>query len=454
MSERESPPAPADHPAKATRAKPLVALVGRPNVGKSTLFNRLIGQPYAVVHDVPGTTRDRLYGTTDWSGVEFNLVDTGGIGLEVEGDIMAGTLAQAQEAIAQADVIVFVTDAQTGPVPADVDLALVLRRTRKPVLLAVNKAESRQTELGVPEFHELGLGEPYPISAIHGTGTGDLLDAVLVHLPRMPEEPETDEIGLAIIGRPNVGKSSLLNALVGERRAIVSPIPGTTRDAVDTLFDYADHRFRLIDTAGIRRRGRIAPGVEKYSVLRAMRAIDRADVAALVLDADEGITAQDAHVASYIQESAKGVVLVLNKWDLVEKNPRIQTEFTQKVRQALQFLDYAPLLFTSAMTGHGVQRLLDVALKAAEERAKRVPTAKLNGVITEALQAHPLSTRGKVLKVLYVTEADVRPPTFVFFVNDPTLIHFSYVRYLENQLRKAFGFEGTGIKLIFRGRQE
>ena len=437
------------------RAKPLVALVGRPNVGKSTLFNRLIGEPYAVVHDVPGTTRDRLYGTADWAGVEFNLVDTGGIGLEVEGDIMAGTLAQAQEAIAQADVIVFVTDAQTGPLPADADLALVLRRTEKPVLLAVNKAESRQAQLGVAEFHELGLGEPYPISAIHGTGTGDLLDAVVVRLPRMPEEPETEEeLGLAIIGRPNVGKSSLLNALVGERRAIVSPIPGTTRDAVDTLFDYADQRFRLIDTAGIRRRGRIAPGVEKYSVLRAMRAIDRADVAALVLDAEEGVTAQDAHVASYIQESAKGVMLVLNKWDLVAKNPRIQAEYTHKVREALQFLDYAPLLFVSAMTGHGVRRVLDAALKAAAERAKRVPTAKLNGVITEALQAHPLSTRGKVLKVLYATQAAVRPPTFIFFVNDPSLVHFSYVRYLENQLRKAFGFEGTGIRLHFRGRQE
>jgi GTP-binding protein len=432
-----------------------VALVGRPNVGKSTLFNRLIGEPYAVVHDVPGTTRDRLYGTAEWAGVEFSLVDTGGIGLEVEGDIMAGTLAQAQEAIAQADVIVFVTDGQTGPTPADADLALVLRRTRKPVLLAVNKTEAREARLGAPEFHELGLGEPYPISAIHGSGIGDLLDAVVVQLPRMPEEPaEEDEIGLAIIGRPNVGKSSLLNALVGERRAIVSPIPGTTRDAVDTLFDYAARRFRLIDTAGIRRRGRIAPGVEKFSVLRAMRAIDRADVAALVLDADEGITAQDAHVASYIQESAKGVVLVLNKWDLVAKNPRIQTEYTKKVREGLQFLDYAPLVFTSALTGHGVPRVLDAALKAAEERAKRVPTARLNGVITEALQAHPLSSHGKVLKVLYATQAATRPPTFVFFVNDPALVHFSYQRYLENQLRKAFGFEGTGLKLLFRGRQE
>ena len=253
MSEPESTPTRSGAPGLVTRAKPLVALVGPPNVGKSTLFNRLIGEPYAVVHDVPGTTRDRLYGTTDWAGVEFNLVDTGGIGLEVEGDIMAGTLAQAQEAIAQADVIVFVTDAQAGPQAADQDLALVLRRTHKPVPLAVNKAESRHAQLGVPEFHELGLGDPYPISAIHGTGTGDLLDAVVVQLPRTPEEPETDEeIGLAIIGRPNVGKSSLLNALVGEHRAIVSPIPGTTRDAVDTLFDYADHRFRLIDTAGIR----------------------------------------------------------------------------------------------------------------------------------------------------------------------------------------------------------
>ncbi len=433
----------------------LVALVGRPNVGKSTLFNRLIGAHYAVVHDVPGTTRDRLYGTVEWNGVEFTLVDTGGIGLEVAGDIMAGTLAQAQEAMNEADVIVFVADAQTGPLPADDDLALLLRRTQKPVLLAVNKAESRHHALGIGEFHALGLGEPIPVSAIHGTGTGDLLDAILDHLPRgEPEPPREDEIGLAIVGRPNVGKSYLLNALVGAPRSIVSAVPGTTRDAVDTLFEYKDHPFRLIDTAGIRRRGRISPGVEKYSVLRAMRAIDRADVVALVLDAEAGVAAQDAHVAGYIQDACKGVVIVLNKWDLVEKNPRIQTEYTQQVRRALQFLDYAPILFVSAKTGQRVRNVLDAALAAWEERSKRVPTAQLNGVITEAVQAHPLSERGKVLKVLYVTQGEIRPPTFVFFVNDPAMLHFSYRRYLENQLRKHFGFQGTGIKLIFRGRHD
>jgi GTP-binding protein len=436
-------------------ARPLVALVGRPNVGKSTLFNRLIGEPYAVVHETPGTTRDRLYGTTDWGGVEFSLVDTGGIGLEVEGDIMAGTLAQAQEAMAQADVIVLVADAQTGPIPADADLAQLLRRTRKPVLLAVNKAESPRLGLSAVEFHELGLGDPYPISAIHGTGTGDLLDAVVAQLPRAPEEAEADEaLGLAIVGRPNVGKSSLLNALVGEERSIVSPLPGTTRDAVDTLLEYQGRPIRLVDTAGIRRRGRIARGVEQYSVLRAMRAIDRADVAVLVLDAEEGVTAQDAHVAGYIQDARKGVVLALNKWDLVEKNPRIQTEYTQQVRRNLQFLDYAPLLFISAKTGQGVGRVIDAALAAGAERDKRISTGQLNGAITEALSAHPLSSRGKPFKVLYATQSDVRPPTFVFFVNDPTMLHFSYVRYLENQLRKRFGFAGTGIKLVFRGRHE
>jgi GTPase len=433
----------------------LVALVGRPNVGKSTLFNRLIGEHYAVVHDVPGTTRDRLYGTVEWNGVEFTLVDTGGIGLEVEGDIMAGTLAQAQEAMAEADVIVLVADAQVGPVPADSDLALLLRRTQKPVLLAINKAESRRQALGVGEFHELGLGEPVPISAIHGTGTGDLLDLILDRLPRGETEPRReDEIGLAIVGRPNVGKSSLLNALVGAPRSIVSAVPGTTRDAVDTLFEYREHPFRLIDTAGIRRRGRINPGVEKYSVMRAMRAIDRADVAALVLDAEEGIAAQDAHVASYIQDAYKGVVLVLNKWDLVVKNPRIQTEFTQEVRRSLQFLDYAPIQFVSAKTGQRVRNVLDAAVAIRAERSKRVPTAQLNGVITEALQAHPLSERGKVFKVLYATQGEIDPPTFVFFVNDPTLLHFSHKRYLENQLRRHFGFQGTGIKLVFRGRHE
>jgi GTP-binding protein len=436
-------------------ARPLVALVGRPNVGKSTLFNRLIGEPYAVVDETPGTTRDRLYGTTDWGGVEFSLVDTGGIGLEVEGDIMAGTLAQAQEAMSQADVIVLVVDAQTGPLPADADLAQLLRRTQKPVLLAVNKAESPRLGLGAVEFHELGLGDPYPISAIHGTGTGDLLDGVVAQLPRAPEEAQADDaLGLAIVGRPNVGKSSLLNALVGEQRSIVSPVPGTTRDAVDTLLEYQGRPIRLIDTAGIRRRGRVARGIEQYSVLRAMRAIDRADVAVLVLDAEEGVTAQDAHVAGYIQDACKGVVLALNKWDLVEKNPRIQTEYTQQVRRNLQFLEYAPLLFISAKTGQGVGRVLDAALAAGTEREKRISTGQLNSAVTEALSAHPLSSRGKPFKVLYATQSDVRPPTFVFFVNDPTMLHFSYVRYLENQLRKRFGFAGTGIKLVFRGRHE
>ncbi|MBX5492964.1 MAG: ribosome biogenesis GTPase Der [Chloroflexi bacterium] len=436
-------------------AKPLVALVGRPNVGKSTLFNRLIGQPYAVVHDVPGTTRDRLYGTAEWAGVEFTLVDTGGIGLEVEGDIMAGTRAQAQAAIDEADVIVLVTDGQTGPIAADFDLADLLRRTQKPVLVAVNKTESQRHALAAAEFHALGLGEPIAISAIHGTGVADLLDAIVVRLPRTPEEPPPeDEIGLAIVGRPNVGKSSLLNALVGEPRAIVSEIPGTTRDAVDTIFEYGEHRLRLIDTAGIRRRGRIVPGVEKYSVLRALRAIDRADVALLVLDASEGITAQDAHIAGYIQEAAKGVVLVLNKWDLVEKNPRIQTEWTQVVRRNLQFLDYAPLLFVSALTGRGVRRVLDAAIAAAQEHRRRVPTARLNAVIGQAIEEHPLYVKGKQFKVLYVTQSGVRPPTFVFFCNAPDLLHFSYRRYLENRLRQAFGFEGTGLKLVFRGRRE
>jgi GTP-binding protein len=436
-------------------AKPLVALVGRPNVGKSTLFNRLIGRPYAVTHELPGTTRDRLYGTAEWADVEFTLVDTGGIGLEVEGDIMAGTRAQAQAAIDEADVIVLVTDGQTGPTSADFDLADLLRRTQKPVLVAVNKTEGPRGPLLALEFHALGLGEPIAISAIHGSGVADLLDAIIVRLPRVPEEPPAeDEIGIAIVGRPNVGKSSLLNAIVGEPRSIVSDMPGTTRDAVDTVFDYGEYRLRLIDTAGIRRRGRIAPGVEKYSVLRALRAIDRADVAVLVLDAQEGITAQDAHIAGYIQEGAKGVVLVLNKWDLVEKNPRVQAEWLQVVRRNLQFLDYAPLLFVSALTGRGVRRVLDAAIAAAQEHRRRVPTGRLNAVIGQAIEEHPLYVNGKQFKIFYATQSDVRPPTFVFFCNDPELLHFSYRRYLENRLRQAFGFEGTGLKLVFRGRRE
>lgn len=448
-------------------ARPVVAIVGRPNVGKSTLFNKLIGEQRAVMHDVPGTTRDRLYGTTDWNGVEMTVVDTGGIGVETEiltgpGDPsrwgslpLSHILAQAQEAMDEADVILFLVDSLNGLTGADQDVADLLRRSQKPIVLGANKAEGKRGTQNAVELYELGLGEPIPFSAIHGTGTGDLLDAVVDRLPpnRGADEDEPD-LSVAIVGRPNVGKSSILNRLLGKERAIVSPIPGTTRDALDTELRWQGKRVRLIDTAGIRRRGRIEQGVEKFSVIRAVRAIERAEVAILVIDAQDGVTAQDTHVAGYVQEAKKGLVIAVNKWDLLEKDNSTATEYTALVRRDLNFVDWAPLVFISALTGQRAPRLLELAWAAQEQRDKRVTTPKLIEMVREAIQRHPRSEAGRQLKIYYATQADVRPPTFVFFVNDPKLVHFTYQRYLENQIRAAFGFEGTAIRLIFRGREE
>ena len=435
---------------------PVVAIVGRPNVGKSTLFNRLIGERRAVTHDLPGTTRDRLYGSTDWNGREFTLVDTGGIGLPADARYTAEVVEQAHEAIREADAILFLVDAQTGPSGADKEVAEVLRRARKPLILAANKAESNRARLAATEFFELGLGEPISLSAIQGIGTGDLLDALVQALPvpSAGEKGPDSDVAIGIIGRPNVGKSSLLNSLTGRRRSIVSEIPGTTRDTIDTLLDYGGRRVLLIDTAGIRRRGRIERGVEQFSVLRAVRAIERSDVVALLIDAVQGVTAQDAHVAGYAQEKAKGLILVVNKWDLVNKDTHTAEEHTRKIELALNFVAYAPIVFISALTGQRVQRVLDLALEIRAARQMRVPTAQLNHAMREAVAAHRLSERGKVLKLFYVTQPSVDPPTFVFFVNEPGLVHFSYRRYLENRLRAAFGFEGTAIRLVFRGRSE
>ncbi|MGE3270174.1 MAG: ribosome biogenesis GTPase Der [Chloroflexota bacterium] len=447
-------------------ARPVVAIVGRPNVGKSTLFNRLIGEQRAVMHDVPGTTRDRLYGTTDWRGHEMTVVDTGGIGVET--DILRGPgdpsrwgslplshiLAQAQEAMEEADIIVFLVDALNGISSADQDVANLLRRSEKPIVLGANKAEGKRGTQNAVELYELGLGDPIPFSAIHGTGTGDLLDAVVDQLDRAPVEEEEDEpdLSVAIVGRPNVGKSSLLNRLVGKDRAIVSPIPGTTRDALDTELRWHGQRVRLIDTAGIRRRGRIEQGVEKFSVLRAVRAIERAEVAILVIDAVDGVTAQDTHVAGYVQEAKKGLVIAVNKWDLLEKDNSTATEYTAMVRRDLNFVDWAPLVFISALTGQRAPRVLEMAAEVQDQRDKRVTTPKLIEMVREAVARHPRSEAGRQLKIYYATQADVRPPTFVFFVNDPKLVHFTYQRYLENQIRDTFGFEGTALRLIFRGR--
>jgi GTP-binding protein len=450
--------------------KPIVAIVGRPNVGKSTLFNRLIGQPLAIVEDIPGTTRDRLYADTEWNGIPFTLVDTGGleIGVAVPGhphtegkppplsvaspQYVEQIRAQAQVAIAEADAIIFMVDVIDGLVAGDEDVADVLRRSQKPLFLAANKADNQARREAALEFYALGLGDPYPISALHGIGTGDLLDDVVASFP-VQEAEEVEAIRIAIVGRPNVGKSSLLNKLLGQERAIVSEIPGTTRDAIDTYLEWEGMPIVLIDTAGIRRRGRIERGLEQYSVLRALRAIQRADVVLLLVEATEMVTAQDAHIAGYILEAAKSVVVVVNKWDLVEKDTYTMIEYTKHIRADLKFLDYVPVLFISALTGQRVNKVLPTALRIQKERLVRIPTAELNRIMVKAVARHsPPSKRGKRLKFYYATQAGVDPPTFVFFINDPRLVHFSYRRYIENQLRERYGFEGTPLKLNFRKR--
>jgi GTP-binding protein len=451
--------------------KPLVAIVGRPNVGKSTFFNRMIGEQLAIIEDLPGTTRDRLYGETDWNGREFTLIDTGGLELGASDDITSRIRAQVGLAMEEADVIVFVVDANAGITEADREVADLLRSAGKPVVLAANKADNAKRRQEAVEFYELGLGEPITMSSSQGTGTGDVLDAITDALPpkEAEEEEEAELPRVAIVGRPNVGKSSLLNAVLGEERVIVSDTPGTTRDAIDTTVEHNGQPLVLIDTAGIRRRGRIGPGIEKYSVLRATRAIERSDIALLLIDATEGITAQDTHIAGVIHEAGKGVVVVINKWDVIkekraqhragtapplEDEPPDAQDFKEAIRRDLKFIPYAPEIFAAAKTRYHIGPILDAALRIAEERKRRVPTAKLNEVVkTAMLRHHPPNVKGRVLRVYYVTQAETSPPTFVFFANEPELLHFSYERYLENQLRAAFGFEGTAIRLIFRQRE-
>jgi len=447
-------------------AKPIVALVGRPNVGKSTLFNRLIGERRAIVQNEPGTTRDRVYGSTDWNGVDFTIIDTGG--LQDDTDLPADeselrrliarqTRNQAAMAINEADVIVMIVDARTGPTPQDAEIAEMLRRSNKPVIIGANKAERADLRFDAFEFYELGLGEPIPISAYHGNGTGDLLDRIIEELPDIEEleEEEVEGPKIAIVGRPNVGKSRLLNALLGQERAIVSDEPGTTRDSLDTVIDWEGEQVTLIDTAGIRRRGRVEEGIERFSVMRSMRAIDRADVVLLVIDATEDFTAQDLHIAGYVEEQKKGIVVVVNKWDLVEKDSKSMDEYRERARRQLDFMPYAPLVFISARTGQRVSRVLEAALEVVEERNRRVSTAALNRVLKEAVAKHPPPSKpGKWVRFYYGTQADVAPPTFIFFCNEPKMIHFSYRRYLENELREAFGFSGTPLRISFRSRHE
>ena len=452
--------------------KPIVALVGRPNVGKSTLFNRIVGQRQAIVEDIPGTTRDRLYGDAEWNGVVFTVVDTGGLEItesrkrrpapDQPAPLSTASVGfieeirqQAEMAIAEADVIVMLVDVLDGPTPADEDVADVLRRSHKPVVVAANKADNEARQQVAFEFYALGLGEVFAISALHGRGTGDLLDEIVRSIPATAEEEEVDALKIALVGRPNVGKSSLLNKLLGEERAIVSSIPGTTRDATDTYLTWEGQPVLLIDTAGIRRRGRIEQGIEKYSVLRAMKAISRADVVLLLLDAQDLVTAQDAHVAGYVLEEMRSIIVIVNKWDLIEKDTYTMDAYTRQIRADLKFLDYVPVMYISALTGQRVSKILPLASQIYQARRERIPTGELNRLVADATIRHsPPHKAGKRLKFLYATQADVDPPTFVFFVNDARLVHFTYRRYLENQLRRAYPFEGTPLKVIFRTRKK
>jgi GTP-binding protein len=453
--------------------KPVVALVGRPNVGKSTLFNRLCGEMVAIVDDTPGTTRDRIFGTGEWTSVEFDVIDTGGIDPDANSrksplsvgssDFIKEIRSQAITAISEADIVLLITDAISGVTPADQEIAQILRKNQKmidgkptpPIFLVVNKADSAKQRAQINEFYELGLGEPYPISAVHGTGTGDMLDALVAAFPKQEEEPEVESVKIAIVGKPNVGKSSLLNRLVGTERSIVSPIAGTTRDAVDTLIDYEGIAVTLIDTAGIRRRGHIDPGVEKFSVVRSMRSIERCDVALLMIDAVDGISAQDAHIAGYIIDAWKSVVVLVNKWDAVEKDTYTMQEYTQKIRSQLNFVDYVPILFISAKNGQRVDQVMPLALKVQEERLARINTGSLNRIIQNAQDLHaPTSRTGNPLKLFYGTQVRSDPPTFMIYCNNPKFAHFSYLRFLENQIRKEFPFTGTPIHLVLKPRHD
>jgi GTP-binding protein len=453
----------------------VVAIVGRPNVGKSTLFNRLIGERLAIVEDIPGTTRDRVYGTAEWNGRRFTVVDTGGLELEPGTDIEARVQEQARVAVEEADVILFVVDAAAGLAPLDHEVADRLRRASKPTILVVNKADNPRREQEGAEFYALGMEPTIAVSAQHGRNTGDLADMIVWELPPPSDaeasvqsdaddlsedelaELEETEIGpprVAIVGRPNTGKSTFVNRVLGQERMIVSDVPGTTRDPVDTTVAVDDEPMILVDTAGIRRRGSIEKGIERYSVLRSMKAIDRADVAVVMTDAVEGYTAQDAHVVGYVLEAGKGIVLVINKWDAVEKDGHTADAWLKALRQEAPYLAWADIVFASALTGQRVERILREARRVAEERYRRVPTADLNRVVTDAVRAHPPShVRNRLPKVFYATQAGVAPPTFVIFVNDPELIHFSYRRYLENRIRDEYGFLGTPIRLVFRARE-
>ena len=438
-------------------SKPIVAIVGRPNVGKSTLFNQIGKRRVSIVDDMPGVTRDRVYMDAEWLNHTFTMIDTGGIEFDESDQILRSMRQQAKIAMEEADVIVFVVDGRVGLTSADEEVGHMLRSAKKPVVLAINKIDSPQLEANIYEFYNLGLGDPIGISASNALGLGDLLDAVVESFPKNDyEEKEEDEISIAVIGRPNVGKSSIVNALIGEERVIVSDVAGTTRDAIDTHFVSDGNKFMLIDTAGMRRKGKIDEAVERYSVMRSLRAVDRADVVLMVINAFEGITEQDKKIAGYAHESGKGVVIIVNKWDIFpDKDDKSTLRFTEDLRDELGFLQYAPVLYTSALTHQRIPRIVELVKYVADQQSMRIQTSVLNELIRDAVSVNPPpSHRGKQLKIYFMTQADIRPPKFIVFVNDPELMHFSYLRFLENRLRESFGFEGTPLKLIVRGRKE
>jgi len=435
-------------------SKPIVAIIGRQNVGKSTLLNRLAGKRISIVEDLPGTTRDRVFTDVTWNDRSFTLVDTGGLELGMINEIDRGVKEQITQAMSEADAIIFVVDVKDGIMPADAEIADLVRRLKKPTLLVANKGDNDKLEAQAVEFYKLGLGEPFVISAYHGRSTAELIEKIIAILPESTPSPDEPEImKVAIVGKPNVGKSMLLNALLGKERTIVSNVPGTTRDAIDTELEFMDKRVLLIDTAGIRKRGQIETGIEQYSVIRSMHAIDRCDVALLVLDATEMYSAQDTHIAGYIQQAVKGIVIIVNKWDLVTHEN--QALWAENTRKQFKFMAYAPVMFISAKTGKSVQDVMPQAYQVYQERIKQIPVAELRGVMRDAVASHNMPRKGKMmLTVKGVTQTGVNPPTFVFKVNNTKLVHFSYRRFLENKLRESFGFTGTPLKLEFKSGNE
>ncbi|MDR1913651.1 MAG: ribosome biogenesis GTPase Der [Clostridiales bacterium] len=437
--------------------KPILAVVGRPNVGKSTLFNKIVGRRVAIVEDTPGVTRDRIYADAEWLRYKFTIIDTGGLDPESEDIVKRQILQQAELAMEIADVILFVVDSKTGPIEADMDVANMLRKTRKPVIVAANKADNMISgALDAYEFYSLGLGEPSPVSAEQGLGTGDLLDEIVKRFPNPEEEAANeDAIRVAVLGKPNVGKSSLINKILGENRLIVSDVPGTTRDAIDSEATLDGQRYIFIDTAGIRRKARIKENIERYSILRAVSAVSRADVCVLLIDAEEGITEQDSKIAGIAFERGKAIVIAVNKWDLIEKDDKTMNIFMKDIANELSFISFAPKLFISAKTGQRINKLFELIIMTYQNHSMRISTGVLNEVLTEAMAVNqPPSDKGRQLKIYYSTQVSVKPPTFVLFVNDSELMHFSYKRYIENQLRESFGFVGTPIHFVIRNKKK